>query len=193
MIALSYVCRVAIGWPLRPAQEKGIGVADARDDPTDNAWSWDVRSVRYVDDATARRIVNELLAGNSQPSAVLPSVVRLGPATSSPWVGTLHVTHIPVGITARKANAVGFVEVMPVGAGTTEIRICLVGQTRAHRAHGYRRLRDLAERAGDQLLRADPTCARPDATIPPQRAAKSHGEPVERAVSLGCCPQDRQS
>ena len=125
----------------------------ARDVSADER-TWDVRALRYIDDVGAARIAAHFLnADGHDPSSRPPRVIGAGPVVSRDWLGAVRVARIPVRVLTTRGAADGYVEVMPVGAGTSEVRLCLRGNALIDRARGWRRLQQLAERACDALMR----------------------------------------
>lgn len=89
--------------------------------------------------------------GDGSPEA--PVVSQIGLPAARRWFGTLEAISVPVHVTSDRSNADGCVEVMPVGAGTSEVKVCLAGAGLLARARGWSRLQDLAERAADEIVR----------------------------------------
>src|SRR4051794_7681746 len=115
---------------------------------------WDIRISRLVDESRGEALLERLLAvGVHNEVLASPSVMRVAPAVSSPWLGSLHLIRVPVHLRQRRTSASGCIEVMPLGAGTTEVRICLRRTSRLNRFRRRRHLERLTNDVGDQLLR----------------------------------------
>lgn len=121
-------------------------------DVSEDGRTWDVRAVRYVDDVAATRITAYFLDADARgPSGQPPHVIRAGPLVSRDWFGAVQVTRISVRVLEPRGAATGYVELMPVGAGMSEVRVCLHGDGLIDRARRWRRLQQLAERTCDVL------------------------------------------
>jgi hypothetical protein len=122
--------------------------------PPPAAPPWDVRITRLVDESRGQELLERLLAtGVHDEVLASPSVLRVAPAVCAPWLGSLHLIRVPVKLRQRRTFAIGCIEVMPVGAGTTEVRICLRSTSRLSRFRRLRHLERLTNDVGDQLLR----------------------------------------
>jgi hypothetical protein len=115
--------------------------------------TWDVRITRLVDEADGPAFLEGLLrsASGSQVLAQ-PAVTRLSPAVSIPWLGALRATRIPVHVRDGRTSAAGYIQVMSLGAGSTEVHLCLRGTSLLDRMRRWRRLGQLAELACDRLM-----------------------------------------
>jgi len=143
--------------------------------------SRDMRTTSFVSDAHTSALLGRLQAGDQ--ILARPSVRRIGPPESVPWFGSLHVTRVRVQVKARRTSAAGWIDVMPVGAGSTEVRIRL--EDTAHWARlgrGRRRLGRLAADVQEQLLQKNRSDVRVLSAAPDPRgslaADKSRGRPA---------------
>jgi hypothetical protein len=115
---------------------------------------WDVRISRLVDESRGEEMLERLLAiGVHNRVLASPSVTRVAPAVSTRWLGALHLIRVPVNLRQRRTSASGCIEVMPLGAGTTEVRICVRSTSRLNRFRRCRHLERLTNDVADQLLR----------------------------------------
>jgi len=114
--------------------------------PATTLSTWDVRSARFVDKGSGEQLLGWLFAtGSAGELLASPDVVRSAPATCSRVLGSLHVIRLPVLCRNGRLRASGYIDVMPVGAGVTEICVCLRSRSRWTRGRRWRHLEQLAD------------------------------------------------
>jgi hypothetical protein len=115
--------------------------------------TWTVRATRFVDNRAGEELLNRLLAKGSHDQILSsPAIARSGPIRRSRVLGSLYALRAPVTCARGRVSASGYVEVLPVGTGMTEVHICLRSDNRRSIFRRSRTLQELADETGQRLL-----------------------------------------
>lgn len=113
----------------------------------------DVRIVRLIDDSHGERLLQRLLASGVHGRLLAsPTVTRTAPAVSEPWLRSLHSVRVPVRAEHGRQAATGYIELMSVGVGTTEVTVCLAPVGRKPRSRSRRQVQRLADDIAARLI-----------------------------------------